>query len=262
LHRGFLIDLLRRGSRLAWLLLAVPLAACPAAHGNKYPFQYRPAEVAPPTRGAGRVVLFAVRDERLPVVAGKEPPAYVGEQRDGLGGEHTVVTTDGRSLADILAEAVTRDLEAAGFEVVAVEAPEPASPAAIAAFLAERGARRGLNVVMREFNSNTYSNIDVEWNLLASVRDERGEQIASKQLQGRETLEKQFRAPIRAGQEQVSPFFYRLVRDLVGHNEGILAGLLGADGSARPRGCTTDQILTMQGAGFTAEQIRAACPDR
>jgi hypothetical protein len=241
---------------LEWIgaVLATTLAGC--AIGQTHLYTYEPPATSPTAKGT--VVLFAVRDERADVVAGTEPPTWVGEQRDGWGIPHSVVTTDGRPFAAILQEAVQRDLAGTGLTVVvALEVPPTA--AAIAELLRSRGATRALSVGLHDFNVNTYSNMDVEWELSARVFDAMGEVAASDRSQGKETMEAAVRGSIRAAKMQTPPFFYRLVHELVVLNPRIWPALSGAASAEPARKCTVEQILKMKEAGLGDEQVRAAC---
>ena len=234
---------------------AVVLSGC--AIGQTHTYTYEPPATTPAAKGT--VVLFAVRDERADVVAGAEPATWVGEQRDGWGIPHSIVTTDGRPFAAIVQEAVQRDLERAGLTVVVAQ-EVPATAAGIADLLRSHGATRALDVTVADFNANTYANIDVEWDFTARVFDAAGGTVATDRLQGKETLEAAVRGSIRAAKMQVPPFLYRLVHELVIANPRIWPALAGAAGDAghTPK-CTVEQVLKMKEAGLSDEQVRAAC---
>ena len=108
-------------------------------------------------------------------------------------------------------------------------------------------------------NVNTYSNMDVEWDLSVRVFDAAGEVVASDRSQGKETMEAAVRGSIRAAKMQTPPFFYRLVHELVILNPRIWPALSGAASAEPAPKCTVEQILKMKDAGLTDEQVRAAC---
>lgn len=202
------------------LLLAAAATGC--AMGNTHTFDYRP-----PSRealGADQpVVLFAVDDRRKEIVEEGEPASWVGEQRGGYGNPFNVKTTSGRPFAEEVVETVRRDLEALGFRVVLSD--RTADAVDIATALAEAGAHRGLAIEMRNFNSNTYSNIDVEWEFEATVLGAAGEPINSHRIEGRRTLEGSLLNPPKAAKEKVPPFFYELMRELVTGNAEMVRAL-------------------------------------
>lgn len=208
--------------RFTWIpLLWAALASAGCAIGNTHTFNYLPRE----TSGVGRgstVLVFAVKDERPYVVAGEEPASFVGEQRGGFGNPFNVLTTDRRPFAEHVAETVERDLEAAGFKVLASDRMVEGD---IAGFLAAQGASRAVAVVMREFNSNTYNNIDVEWDFAATVYGADGKELHRSTETGKTTLTGSLWNPPQAAKERVPPFFYDLIHQLVAGDPEVIRAL-------------------------------------
>lgn len=242
----------------AFSLAALTLVTSGCAIGNTHTFNYRPDPGE--NVGDGRVVVvFGVEDLRKDILEGDEPLSWVGEQRSGYGIPFTVKTTDGKAFADVVRETLQRDLESRGFRTTAVDETAPRD---VARFLQDEGAERGLVVVMRVFNSDTYTDIDVEWDFEASVHGPEGRVLATNHLQGKRELQGSFMNPPKAAKQKVPPFFYDLMRQLVVGDEEMMAALTGAV-EARPAGedrtCTVDQILQMRDSGLSDEQIRAAC---
>lgn len=234
------------------------LAGC--AVGNTHTFRYsRPAV---DSVGNDRVVLmFKVREARAPIVVEGEPPTWVGEQRSGFGIPYNVLTTDRRPFYQVVSETIQKDLEAAGFSVVATSVQLPNGPVALGERLSAAEAERGLYVEMRKFNSNTYTNIDVEWDFIARVFAASGAQIAENHLEGRTTLPGSFLNPPAAAKQRVPPFFYQLMRELVIESDEVMMALSGEAESpdADIGKCTIEQILGMRDSGLSEAQIRAAC---
>jgi hypothetical protein len=209
-------------SRFAWIsLLWAALATAGCAIGNTHTFNYRPQETSELGRGT-TVLVFAVKDERPYIVAGEEPASFVGEQRGGFGNPFNVLTTDGRPFAQHVAETVKRDLEAAGFKVLA---SDRLAEGEIGGFLAEQGANRAVAVVMREFNSNTYNNVDIEWDFVATVYDADGKELHRSTEIGKTTLTGSLWNPPKAAKEQVPPFFYDLIHKLVAGDPEVVRAL-------------------------------------
>lgn len=200
-------------TRVATVLAAVALMATGlgCAVGNTYQFVHVPEGVER-VEGAGTVLLFPVEEARPQVVDEGEPVSWVGEQRGGYGMPFNVLTRSGEPFAEVVTDALAAELEAAGFRVVrAEERPEGDLEQRIRA----AGADRALDVVMREFNANTYVNIDVEWDFEATVYGEDGARLASDRERGKETLEGSFWNSPEAARSKVPPFFHGLMRDLV-----------------------------------------------
>lgn len=198
---------------LGWIL-----GGCVA--GNTHTFNYVPAERS--EIGNGRaVVLFAVDDQREYVVKGEEPPHFVGEQRNGYGMPFNVTTSDRRPFAAVVQETVQRDLEASGFRVTAVSN----KPSDVTSALRSGGATRALAVVMREFKSDTFNNINFDYDFEVIVYGEDGKELARDRSFGEEEIKGSFMNPVRAAREKVPPEFYRKIHALVAGNPKVIEAL-------------------------------------
>jgi hypothetical protein len=200
------------------LLVCVTTAGC--AIGGTYAFDYRPANV--PNIGSGRsVTLLPASDDRPAVTSGEEPTSYVGEQRGGYGNPFNVNTVGRRPFAEVVTETVRRELEAAGFRVTVADS-RPSGD--VGAQVRSLGADRTLVVNVREFNSNTMHNIDIEWDLEARVFDGAGAQLARSNLVGKESLLGSAWNPPKAAKQKVPQFFYEKVHQLItGDPQVVLA---------------------------------------
>lgn len=201
------------------LLLALGLTGC--YMGHRHTFVYVP-ELGPDL-GRGRpVVVFAVEDLRKDIVAGDEGPDWVGEQRNKYGIPFDVNTAGRRPFAEIVQEAAANDLEAIGFRTV----PTPEYPTGgVAELLRYHGAERGIAVVMRVFNSDTYIDIDVEWDLEAVVYGSGADVLARNRIRGKRELEGSLLSPPRAAKRKVPPFFDDLVHQLVAGDHEVVEAL-------------------------------------
>ena len=197
------------------LWLAVGCAA-----GNTHTFNYVPTERS--EAGGGRVVaLFAVDDQRPYVVSGDEPASFVGEQRSGYGIPFNVTTSDGKPFADVVQETVRRDLEAAGFRVTPLG--EKASD--IAGATKKAGAQRAIAVVMREFKSDTYNNINFDYDFEVIVYDAAGKEKARDRASGEEEIKGSLMNPVKAAKEKVPGAFYTKIHNLITGNPKIVNAL-------------------------------------
>lgn len=211
-----------RKRRCAWIsLLWAALAAAGCAVGNTHTINYQPRDSSELGRGI-TVLVFAVEDARPYIVAGEEPASFVGEQRGGFGNPFNVLTSDGRPFVEHVAKTVERDLEAAGFKVLA---SSRVAEGEIGRFLAEQVADRAVAVVMREFNSNTYNNIDVEWDFMATVYGADGKELHRSTETGKTTLPGSLLNPPKAAKERVPPFFYDLIHKLVAGDPEVIRAL-------------------------------------
>lgn len=216
------MDRSRCSAGIAALLLPFALGGC--MMGHRHTFVYLP-ELGPDLGGGGTVVVFAVEDLRKDIVAGDEGPDWVGEQRNKYGVPFDVNTAGRRPFAEIVQETTAIDLEAIGFRtVLAAETATQSVPD----LLVEHGAERGIAVVMRVFNSDTYLDIDVEWDLEARVFGPSGERLASHRIRGKRELQGSLLNPPRASKRKVPPFFNDLIHELVASDPAIVAALRGA----------------------------------
>lgn len=207
--------------RLAVLgILILALTGCVA--GNSHTFDYVPAERTDVGKGTV-VLLFAVDDQRPYVVSGDEPAFFVGEQRNGYGMPFNVTTENKRPFAEVVHETVKRDLEAAGFRVTA--SPEKGA-SDVAGVVKRANARRALVVVMREFKSDTFNNINFDYDFDATVYDQNGRELAKSKVAGEDQIEGSLMNPAKAAREKVPAEFYKKIHELVTGNPKIVKALV------------------------------------
>lgn len=196
---------------LLLILLAVPFFSTACVVGNNYAFDYKPASM--PNVGAGATVVLAEPADMRPyIVNGEEPKSFVGEMRNGYGIPFNVTTEGDRPFAEVIGDIVARDLTASGFNVVrggAVTADQ------IGSTLRDKNAKRGLVITIKELDANTFSNIDVEWDLDAEVYDQTGTVIKKNNVQGKESLQGSMMNPVKASKQKVPEFIYQKVHELV-----------------------------------------------
>jgi len=206
-----------KGAALAALLLVV--SGC--MMGHRHTFVYVP-DLGPDLGNGRTVVVFPAEDLRRDVVAGDEGPDWVGEQRNKYGIPFDVNTAGRRPFAKIVQETTAIDLEALGFRTVQTS-EEPAHQ--VPRVLERHGADRGIAVVIRTFNSDTYFDIDVEWDLEAVVYGPAGEVLTKNRIWGKRELQGSVLNPPKAAKRKVPPFFNDLIHRLVGGDEGIVEEL-------------------------------------
>jgi hypothetical protein len=200
------------------VVAVVLLTGCVA--GNKHTFNYMPAEKS--EVGQGRVVLlFAVDDQRPYIVSGDEKPNFVGEQRNGYGMPFNVTTSDNRPFATIVQETVQRDLEAAGFRVT----PSQEKATNVASAASSANASRALAVIMREFKSDTYTNINFDYDFEAIVYDASGKELARSKMAGEDVLPGSFMNPPKAAKQKVPQRFYETIHRLITGDEQLMKAL-------------------------------------
>lgn len=215
---------LMRGAACAGLLLL--LSACMMGHRHR--FVYVP-DLGPDLGGGRAVVVFPVEDRRRDIVSGDEGPDWVGEQRNKYGIPFDVNTAGRRPFAEIVQETVAIDLEALGFRTVLTPEEPSRRAGQVARVLRSHDTDRGIAIVLRTFNSNTYFDIDVEWDLEAVVYGPEGEVLAKNRIWGKRELQGSILNPPKAAKRKVPPFFNDLVHELVGGSDEIVEGLSGPE---------------------------------
>jgi uncharacterized lipoprotein YajG len=202
------------------LLLSSVLVLTGCVMGNTHAFNYVPAERS--DVGAGRVVLvFAIDDQRPYIVSGDEPANFVGEQRNGYGVPFNVTTADKRPFTQIVQETVQRDLEAAGFRVI----PSNEKAANIASAVQTASASRAIKVVMNEFKSDTFNNINFDYDFEIVVYDASGKELVRDHIEGEEELEGSLMNPQKVARQKVPAEFYARIHKLVTGNEKVMSAL-------------------------------------
>ena len=70
-------------------------------------------------------------------------------------------------------------------------------------------------ITIRELGADTFTNIDIEWDLDAEVYDQNGKMIKKNNVKGKETLEGSLMNPVKASKKRVPEFIYQKVHELV-----------------------------------------------
>ena len=171
--------------KLIFALAAVQILLSGCAIGNKY--DYRSQTLDLPVASGGSVAV-AVFDQRPYVVGGDKTAVFVGLQRAGFGIPHDVETLSQGALADDFAATIAAALEAKGITVKPVTvAPSINDKKAVQA-LATSGADKSLLVSLREWKSDTATNVAMMYDVKAEVFDGQGNSIAENAVVGRDNL--------------------------------------------------------------------------
>jgi len=118
-------------------------------------------------------------------------------------------------------ETVQRDLEAAGFTVTASANRNTMGSTAAR----DANASRALAVIMREFKSDTFNNINFDYDFEAIVYDANGNELARDKIAGEEEIKGSMMNPVKASKQKVPAEFYRKIHSLIGGNQKIMTAL-------------------------------------
>lgn len=191
------------------IVLAVwQLTGCVA--GQTIALDHEPAETASPDTGIA--VQLSVTDQREYVLSGKEPPDYIGQYRAGFGNPWNVTTASKLSFADNLAEDIGEELQNLGFS------------------LAESGADGKLNVDIRDWNFDTYSNGEIWCEIDVSVLAADGSKLASSTVKESREFKGSVWVGAKSAMEEGVPQIYDEVVDaILRSNQAVLDALVNLD---------------------------------
>ncbi|MDR3418785.1 MAG: hypothetical protein P4L83_21635 [Nevskia sp.] len=193
------------------LACALALSAC--AIGNRY--DYSDASGTLNYKSQGQHVTVAVWDQRRYVVSGNKDPDFVGLQRANVGLPFDVGTASHRPLAWDMDDALVRSLAAADFGATPVMLTPRDSQATAMAALLRGKPQRVLLLRMDDWESDTYKNPMVTYDLTLNVYDASGRRLTSKNLKGNEALQGSLINPGARAREEVPDTFRRKIELLL-----------------------------------------------
>lgn len=119
-------------------------------------------------------VAVATLDERPSVKSGEHPPSFTGTVRTDAGAASPVATASGRAFADDVSEVVARGLGRSGYRVDRVTPSASHSAEQIFEALEATGASHLVLVVVREWQTVTFQNTEVRYDLALQIRNPAG----------------------------------------------------------------------------------------
>lgn len=132
-----------------------------------------------PEKGVTKVAVATV-DERPDVVLKQNPPSYVGIWRAAFGNPWNFQTGDHRPLADDFSTTIVNSLVGSGFQAAAVTTQPAADAAEALKLLSQSTAERRMLVEIRKWDSDTYVNPTVHYDVTLHVYDSNGKELVSK----------------------------------------------------------------------------------
>jgi len=157
-----------------FIILALLLNGCA--------FKYNMTDVKVDFQGeASKVKNVAVgtSDQRKVVLSGECPPTYIGMQRGGFGIPSRVNTDSGLAFADDVTNAVSESLSKKGFKAFPVYIKAADGAARISELFKESKADRYLLFAIKKWESDTYINIGLEYEIELTVYDAAMAKLAS-----------------------------------------------------------------------------------
>jgi hypothetical protein len=193
-------------------LLAAVLALCGCAIGNKY--DYSDAKTSLTYKGQGRVAVTAW-DQRPYVLSGRKDPDYVGSQRNGYGIPFNVDTATGQPLATEMGNALVLTLAGAGFGASPVQVTPQNSETEALRSLLQGQSPRSLLLQVNDWQSDTFHNPTVDYDLVLKVYDRSGHRLATASLKGSDDLQGRLFNPMGKAKETVPALFQQKIQQLL-----------------------------------------------
>jgi hypothetical protein len=196
----------------AGLLIAGVLSLCACAVGNKY--DYSAAKGSLDYQGHNRVAVSAW-DQRSYVLSGHKDPDYVGSQRNGYGIPFNVKTASGQPLATEMGNALVLTLASAGFGATPVRVTPQNTEGEVIHSLLQGQTVRAVLLRVDDWQSDTYHNPTVTYDLTLKVYDRVGHKLASSSLKGSDDLQGRFFDPMGKARQTVPALFQQKIQLLL-----------------------------------------------
>jgi hypothetical protein len=149
---------------LLFVFFALGFLAQGCAVGNKYNFSDTRADLQVSGTGQSSITV-ATLDQRQDILSGICPPTYVGMRRGGFGEPWRVNTQSNLPLAEDVTSAVSSSLAKRGFKTIPVIVAYTISEQQAKQALAAKQAERSILILIKKWESDTYMNIGLDYDL-------------------------------------------------------------------------------------------------
>jgi len=199
------------------------LLAQGCAVGNKYNFADTRADLQVASGGQSTVAV-ATLDQRQDILSGTCPPTYVGMQRAGFGNPWRVNTISDLPLAEDMTKAVSESLAKKGFKPAPVIVVHTLSEQQAKQALAATQAERSILILMKKWESDTYMNIGLDYDLRLMILGSNQTVLAETSAAENRTIPGSFWDPPSAAKEQIPIAFKQALEKLL-NDPKIVAAL-------------------------------------
>ncbi len=184
------------------------------AVGNVYNFSDTKADLQiSPAKGKSAAV--ATHDQRAAILSGECGPAYVGIQRAGFGNPWRVNTESGLPFADDLTKAVSESLSARGYRSLPVYIKYSDDRTKILELMKANKAERNLLFIIKKWESDTYTNIGLNYEIELNVFDANLIKLASTSIAEVKNIPGSAWDPPRAARREVPLAFKQVLENLL-----------------------------------------------
>lgn len=152
-------------------------------------YTYNLANVKPELYPAGNsTVAVASQDQRSYVISGRNKPQLVGVIRGTFGNPLYMTTASRRPLADEMGDVISGALKKKGFKPIPLVVAPTEPIEQVRKKLADTGAEKLIHFQIKQWKSDTYSNVRLEYLMNLTVFDTKGKLLAEKKSSGDENL--------------------------------------------------------------------------
>ena len=202
------------GKNLFWCLIVLVILLQGCAVGNRYNFSDVRADLQVVSANVKHVAI-ATSDQRKVVLSGECAPTYVGMQRAGFGNPWRVNTESGLPLADDLTKAVSESLSKKGYNSLPVYVKYSDDQSRILELLRERKAERTLLFIIKKWESDTFMNIGVDYEIELTVYNVELVKLASASIAENKDLPGSFWDPPSAARKEIPIAFKKALETLL-----------------------------------------------
>ncbi len=196
-------------------LLAAVFFSQGCAVGNKYNFSDVKADLQGYGDAAQAKIAVATLDQREVVTSKECAPTYVGMQRAGFGNPWRVNTESGLPLADDITKTVSESLAKKGFNAMPVYVSFDLTEKQALQSLMEKRSDRSIFILLKKWESDTYMNIGLDYDLRLRVIDANLVILAETATAERKTIPGSFWNPPAAAKEQIPIAFKQALEKLL-----------------------------------------------
>lgn len=188
------------------------------AVGNKYNFSSATADLQLSTTSQANLAV-ATLDQREDILSGNCPPSYVGMQRAGFGNPWRVHTETGLPFAQDVTNAVCASLAKKGFRAVPVVVAHDLAEREAVRRLMAKSADRSILVLIKKWESDTYVNIGLDYDVRIKVLGLNQKVLAEAAQAETRTIPGNFWDPPSAAKEQIPLAFKQILEKLLNDPE-------------------------------------------
>lgn len=202
-------------------IVAFCLQGC--AVGNKYNFTDLKVDMKASQKKSTAVAVGAL-DKREHIVSGRCEPTYVGVQRAGFGNPWRVNTLSGLPFSDDIVSVLSESLSRSGYKATPVSIGFDKTIQDAQNALANTSAERLLLIIVKKWESDTYTNIGLEYDLSLQVLDDKKNILAEKSTAETKTLPGSSWDPPSAAKQQV-PIALKVTLENLLSDQKVVAAL-------------------------------------